>query len=335
MVTGQDAKKAEVTKLKKLIKESPIVGIVNMQNLPMAQLQRMRKKLRDDLTLYMSKKRLIRLALEGLAKDKKDIEKLDKHMKGMPALMLTKENPFRLYAIIQKNKSKAAAKAGQEAPNDITVSAGPTPFAPGPIISELGTFGLKTKVTDGKIEIIEDHVIAKEGDMITPELASLLVRLGIEPMEIGLDLVAIYEDGNIFQKDVLAIDEEEYYNNFVQAENWAFNLAMDAGILNSKTTEQLVQKAFRNSKAVAIEGNIMNNVTTDEILAKAEREMKEIEKNVDFSKVPAPKAEESAKEEVKEEASAEEVKEASVEEKSEEPKAEDKPAEAPVEEKSE
>jgi len=321
MVSGQDAKKAEVAKLKKLIKDSPIVGIVNMQNLPMAQLQRMRKKLRDDLTLYMSKKRLIRLALQGLAKDKKDIEKLDSHMKGMPALMLTKENPFRLYAIIQKNKSKAAAKAGQEAPNDIIVSAGPTPFAPGPIISELGAFGLKTKVTDGKIEIIKDHVIAKEGDVITPELSSLLTRLGIEPMEVGLDLVAIYEDGEIYKKDILAIDEKEYFNNFVQAETWAFNLAMDAGILNSKTTELLIQKAFRSSKAVAIEGNIMNDVTTNEILAKAEREMKEVEKNVDFSKVPEPKAEEPKEEAKTEEkpaeATAEEPKEEATEEKSE------------------
>ncbi len=63
-----------------------------------------------------------------------------------------------------------------------------------------------------------------------------------------------------------------------------------------KTTELLIQKAFRSSKAVAIEGNIMNDVTTNEILAKAEREMKEVEKIVDFSKVPEPKAEEPKEE---------------------------------------
>jgi len=316
MVLGHDAKRAEVEKLKKLIKDSPIVGIVNMQNLPMAQLQRMRKKLRSDLTLYMSKKRLIRLALEDVNKSRKGIDKLDAYMKGMPALMLTKENPFRLYAIIQKNKSKAAAKAGQEAPSDIVVSAGPTPFAPGPIISELGSFGLKTKVTDGKIEIIEERVVAKEGDVISPELASLLMRLGIEPMEVGLDLISVYEDGAIYEKSVLAVDEKEYFNNFIQAETWAFNLAMEAGVLNSKTTELLVQKAFRDSKAVAIEGNIINDVTAGEILAKAEREMKSVESKVDFSKVPEDKKSDSdgsdenkATEEIKEDSSSEDKKE--------------------------
>ncbi|MBW3020279.1 50S ribosomal protein L10 [Candidatus Woesearchaeota archaeon] len=298
MVSGKNAKLEEVKKLKELMSASPIIGIVNMQNLPMAQLQRMRKKLKDDLTIYMSKKRLIKLALEDLKAEKKGLDKLEGFLKGMPALMLTKENPFRLYALLQKNKSKAAAKAGQIAPSDIKVSAGPTPFAPGPIISELGSFGLKTKVNAGKIEIIADKVVVKEGEAISGELASLLMRLGIEPMEIGLDLIGVYEDGSVFGKDVLAIDESEYFNNFVQAETWAFNLAVEAGILNSKTTELLVQKAYRNTRAVSIEANFLTADNADEILGKAERQMKSVESKVDFSKVPEAKAEEPKSSEV-------------------------------------
>ncbi|MBW2998998.1 50S ribosomal protein L10 [Candidatus Woesearchaeota archaeon] len=324
MVSGKNAKVEEVKKIKEMILANPIIGIVNMQNLPMAQLQRMRKKLKDDLTIYMSKKRLIKIALEELKSEKPGIEKLDDLLKGMPALMFTKENPFRLYALLQKSKSKAAAKAGQIAPTDIKVTAGPTPFAPGPIISELGAFGLKTKVSDGKIEITEDKVVVEEGQEITGELASLLMRMGIEPMEIGLDLIGVFEDGSIFGKDVLAIDEEEYFNNFVQAETWAFNLAVEAGILNSKTTELLVQKAYRNTRAVSIEANFLTDDNADEILGKAERQMKSVESNVDFSKVPEAKPEEPAE-------SSEKVEEQKDEEKPEEKAEESAPEEKPEE----
>lgn len=274
------AKKQSVAAVEKLISENPIVGIVNLESLPSAQLQRMRKKLGSQVRLFLTKKRLIKIALENLEKDKPGITKLQEKMRGIPALLFTDENPFKLYSILQKNKSKAAAKAGQVAPNDIKVSAGVTGFAPGPIISELGAFGLKTKVTNGKIEIIKDHIIAKDGDVISPGLASLLTKMGIEPMQIGLDLICVFEDGQIYGKDILAIDEEEYANNFTTAHRWAFNLAIDAGIFTDATTEVLVQKAFRNTKAVALEANIMTDATTDEILAKADRQAKAIKAEV-------------------------------------------------------
>ena len=99
-------------------------------------------------------------------------------------------------------------------------------------------------------------------------------------MEVGLDLVCVFEDGQIYGKDILAIDEEEYANNFTTAHRWAFNLAIDAGIFTDATTEVLVQKAFRNSKAVALEANILTDATTDEILAKADRQAKALKAEV-------------------------------------------------------
>jgi len=274
------AKKESVAAVEKLVSENPIVGIINLEGLPAAQLQRMRKKLGSKVRLFLTKKRLMKIALENVEKEKPGITKLAEKMRGIPALLFTDENPFKLYSILQKNKSKAAAKPGQISPNDIKVSAGMTNFAPGPIISELGSFGLKTKVTDGKIEIIKDHIVAKEGDEISAGLASLLVKMGIEPMEVGLDLVCVFEDGQIYGKDILAIDEEEYANNFTTAHRWAFNLAIDAGIFTDATTEVLVQKAFRNSKAVALEANILTDATTDEILAKADRQAKALKAEV-------------------------------------------------------
>ncbi|MBT3304512.1 50S ribosomal protein L10 [Candidatus Woesearchaeota archaeon] len=331
-MSNQDEKKKLVKKVEELLKGSPVVGIVNMHALPTAQLQRMREKLRGSVDLFLTKKRLIRFALENVKAEKKGIEGLEEFLKGIPALLLSNDNPFKVFSVLQKNKSKAAAKGGQIAPNDIKIPAGMTQFTPGPIISELGAFGLKTKVSDGKIEILEDAVVVKEGEEITQEIAGLLSKMGIEPMEIGLDLVAVYEAGQIYKKDVLAIDETEYANNFTQAQSWAFNLAVEAGIMTTETTELMIQKAAREVKALALEANILTDETKEEILAKAEAHGQAVGKDLNLpakdavkeDKPEEAKKEEPVKEDPKEEPAKEEKKEAVEEPKKEEAKEEAK-----------
>ncbi|MEK6900311.1 MAG: hypothetical protein AABX05_04260 [Nanoarchaeota archaeon] len=183
---------------------------------------------------------------------------------------------------MQKNKSEAPAKAGQIAPRDIIVKAGPTSFAPGPIISELAAVGIKTKVNAGKLEIIQDTKVAKEGDVITPKLAETLKRLDIKPMEIGLNLVAVWEDGLLFDAKQLHIDEKEYAQNITQAASWAMNLAVEAAYTTKETTDLLLQKAFREAKAVGIEYAILSKETADEILAKSEREALSVKKEANL-----------------------------------------------------
>src|SRR3989344_2860778 len=261
MVSQQ--KKQLVQQLIKDIDQYPIVGVLNLQNLPAQQLQAMRAMLKQKgVKLSMTKKKLLELALDQ-SKQK---------IKGMPALLFTKDNPFALNVLIERNKSEAPAKAGQTAPRDIVVKAGPTSFAPGPIISELAAVGIKTKVNAGKLEVIQDTTVAKEGDIISPKVAETLKRLDIKPMEVGLNLVAVWEEGLVFDAKQLHIDEKEFVQNVTQAASWAMNLAVEAAYLTTETTEILLQKAFREAKVVGVEYAIMNKETSDEILARSERQ---------------------------------------------------------------
>lgn len=273
-------KKAVIKKIQELAKKYPIIGVLNMHSLPAAQLARMKAQLRKDVEMLMTKKSLILLALDKLKESKKGIEGLEKALPQMPALIFTKENPFTIFKTIKKNKSKAPAKAGQLAPFDIIVPAGPTPFAPGPILSELSMLGIKAGVEGGKVVVKQDCTVCKQGQPIKPALASMLARLGIEPMEIGLDLVAIYEGGTIYSKAVLDIDETKFMNDLTTAASWAFNLAIEASYPSKDTTEPLLQKAFREAKAVALEGGIMEPELMEELLAKAEREAMSLQSEI-------------------------------------------------------
>ncbi len=253
------------------VKEYPIVGVVNLESLPAQQLQVMRSTLRKKgVEIVMARKRLLSKSLAD--SHKTNIDQLAQKIKGMPALIFSKDNPFSLYGTIQKNKSEAPAKAGQIAPRDIVVKAGATNFAPGPIISELAAVGIKTKVDAGKLAILADVTVAKEGATISAKLAETLKRLDIKPMEIGLDLVAVWENGLVFGAKDLHIDEAEFTQKIVDAARWAVNLAVEAAYPADEVVEILVQKAFRDAKAVGVEAAVMTEETRDAILAKSEAE---------------------------------------------------------------
>ncbi len=275
MVSEQ--KKQLVQQLVQDIDQYPIVGVVNLQNLPAQQLQVMRSMLKGKgVKLSMTRKKLLELALNQSKKE--NIQNLKQKIKGMPALLFTKDNPFALNSLIEKNKSEAPAKSGQTAPRDIVIKAGPTSFAPGPIISELAAVGIKTKVNAGKLEIIQDVIVAKEGSVISSKLAETLKRLDIKPMEVGLNLVAVWEGGLVFDARQLHIDEKEYAQNITQAASWAMNLAVEAAYPTAETMELLVQKAFREAKAVSVEYAILTPETVEEILARSEREALSVKK---------------------------------------------------------
>ncbi len=262
-------KKDIIAKIEKFGKEYPIIAILNMEGLPASTLLKVKKQLKGKVELVMTRKTLLQRGLSNLKLNKGD-EVIGK-LKGMPALMFTKENPFALYKIIKKSKQPAAAKPGQIAPKDLMIQKGPTPFTPGPVISEFAALGVKAGVEGGKVAVKEDKVVVKEGEVIKPNVASMLARLGIEPMEIGLDVACVYEKGTIFDKKVLDVDEKQFMANLTGAAMAGLNLAVEIGYTNKDTIALLITKAVRNSRAVGIEANILAPEILGDVLAKAER----------------------------------------------------------------
>jgi large subunit ribosomal protein L10 len=241
-------KKEKVEELAKLFEQYPAIGLINMEHLPASQLQKMRSQLREDLLIVMSKKNLMKLAMEK--SKKKGLAELDKYLEGMPCLIFTKNSPFRIALKLKRSKTMAAAKPGQTAPRDLTILAGPTPFSPGPVLGELGQMGIKAGVDKGKIVVKEDKLVAKKGEKITQKTAAILQKFGIEPMEIGLNLVAFYEDGIVYNTEVLDIDDKKTKEQLARAASWAVNLAMEASYPTKETISMLVGKAYRQASSV-------------------------------------------------------------------------------------
>ncbi|MCQ2976934.1 MAG: 50S ribosomal protein L10 [archaeon] len=266
-------KKDEVKELKGLIVDSDVVGIVNLLNIPAKQLQEMRKNLKGKATIRLSKINLMNLALEDCKDERADIEGLSEFMEGQPALVCTDMNPFRLYKILEDSKTSAPAKAGAIASDDIVVPAGDTGFQPGPFLGELQQIGVPAKIDKGKIVVSKDTVVVKAGEEVSKAVAATLTRMDIKPMEVGMDLKAVYEDGSIFKADLLAIDEEETIADIQNAFTKAFNLSVFTAFPTDETISAIIGSAHSKAFNVGIEAAIMNSKTSDMLIGLANAKM--------------------------------------------------------------
>ncbi|OED30669.1 50S ribosomal protein L10 [Methanosphaera sp. WGK6] len=266
-----DWKKEKVAELEDLTNAHEIVGIVNLADIPAKQLQTMRKSLGDKAILKMSRKNFIKIALENA--EKEVVEDLSNYLEGQPAMVFTETNPFKLFKILEDSKTEAPAKAGSIAPADIVVPAGDTSFPPGPILGELQQAGIPAKIDKGKIVVTDDATVVEEGNEIPKNVADILTKLEIHPMEVGIDLLAVCEGDTIYTADVLAIDEEETIQIIATAYQSALNLSVYAGIYNSESTPVIIQNAARDALNLAINANILTSETTDKILSKAYLQM--------------------------------------------------------------
>ncbi|MBI4019710.1 MAG: 50S ribosomal protein L10 [Candidatus Aenigmarchaeota archaeon] len=253
-----------VKEVREMVSQYPVIGVLNMHKLPGKQLHDMRNKLRGEVMIRVVKKRLITRIFEG----GNGMASLGKYITGEPALLMTRMNPFRLARLLSESKSTAAAKPGDIAPREIIVRAGPTPFPPGPIIGEFQRAKIPAKVDGDKISIKEDTVVAKEGQVIEKPLADMLAKLGIEPIEIGLNLVAVYDNGTIYTRDVLFIPQEKYLSDLRQGANSAFNLTLNMGYYTRENIRLFLGRAYREAMAVAMESGMITKETIGPLLAK-------------------------------------------------------------------
>lgn len=266
-------KKEEVKELKGLIDSHEVIGIVNLLNIPARQLQKMRQSLKGKAIIRMSKKNLIDLAFKDCNDKKENIIGLSNHMDGQPAIVFTDMNPFKLFKILEDSKTSAPAKEGNIPDSDIVVPEGDTGFEPGPLLGELQQVGIPAKIDKGKIVVSKDHVVVEAGEVVSKQVASMLTRLDIQPMEVGIDLQAAYEEESVYTSDLLTIDEEKTLADVQSAFSQAFNLSVNAGIPTKETIVAIIQNANSKSVNLAMNASVLTSETTEPLIALANAKM--------------------------------------------------------------
>jgi len=263
-----EKKKQELVKLKETLEKYPVIGIIDLFKMPSKQLQDIRKSLRKEVLIKMSKKGLISLALKDV-KNKKNIEKLNEIKINEPGLILTQMEPFKLFRILKSNKSLTYAKENDIAPDDLMIRAGATKLLAGPAIGELQRLKIPAMIKEGKIHVREDTTVVKKGELISSQLAGLLKKLDIQPILIGINLLAVWEDEIIYGKEVLDVDEKLYAKKISDAYISALNLAVNVGYLTKDSIKILIQKAFLEAKNLGVNAGIFDKDIINDLVMKA------------------------------------------------------------------
>ena len=213
-----------VEEIANLIKSSRSVIIVSIKNLPANQFQIIKKKLRENAVIKVIKKSIMIRVIDKI--EKGTIKNFKKYLGEDQAFIFSNLDPFELSAVLSKNKSKGRAKIGQIVNEDVVIEPGPTELVPGPIISELSGLGLKFAIEDGKINIKERKVILKAGEKVGEAEASLMAKLDMKPVAIGLEPIVAYDSKEDKIYEDIKIDQEKTLEELKTSYGKAFALLL-------------------------------------------------------------------------------------------------------------
>jgi large subunit ribosomal protein L10 len=280
-----DEKSSEVEAIKGILKEHKSIGIASLKKVRASQLQEIKKSMAGKVYLRVLKNTLMKLAIEEM--NQADLKKLEVYLDGSNVYLFTDLNPFKLALLLERGKVKTTAKSGDIAAMDVVVPAGNTGQAPGPIISQLNSVGLPTRIESGSVWVSKDTLVVRRGEEIHEQLAGVLSKLGIKAVELGISMRAVFDDGLMITGDQLKVDVDATRRSVEQSNQEAFALAMGISFPTKDTIKPLLQNAHQKAIALAVGAAIPIKETIGDLIRKAEAEMTSLNGAVEKAKPKA------------------------------------------------
>jgi len=256
----------EVEELVDLIKKHKVIGLAYLEGLPTAQLQQIRKRLRGKVVFRVTKNTLMKLALRKAGIENEDLFKL---LHGQNLILFTNLNPFELALLLEEQKTYTYYKPGDIADQEIIIPAGNTGLSPGPILSTFSKLKIPIRMQGNTIWVAKDTKVAKPGDKISEELASILQKLGIALKEVRIRVKAVYEDGLVIPGDQLKLDLNEYRGNIIRAYLNALALGSEIAWDVPEALELAIRKAFLRALTLSAEAGFVTPENAEYVLTRA------------------------------------------------------------------
>jgi len=254
--------------LQELPKKYKVLALVRMEKVRASQILPLRKKLREDVEFVSIKDKVAQKALENV--DVPGIKDIVSKLTGQCLFMFTNMSPFKLNVLLAKNKIMLPARGGDIASVDVVVPAKNTGIAPGPMLTEFKNAKIPTKIDQGTIWITKDTIPAKKGEVISEQLAALLGKMDIKPVEAGIVLESALEEGLVYAKEDMIIDVEQFAQEIVQAHQEAISLSVEIAYVTPENVEQILAKAAQSARSVSVESGFLTDETKEQILQKGQ-----------------------------------------------------------------
>jgi len=237
-------------KMQGLLDEFPKCFIVGADNVGSRQMQQIRMALRGQAVVLMGKNTMMRKAIRRHLENNAALEKLLPFIKGNVGLVFTKEDLSEVSRVIKENKVAAPAKAGAIANLDVSVPAQCTVLGPEKT-SFFQALSIQTKITKGTIEILNDVKLIKIGDKVGASEATLLNMLGISPFQYGLEIEMVYDNGTVFELDILNITDDDIRSKFLECVSNVSSLSLAMGYPTLASVPHSLVNGFKNLLSLA------------------------------------------------------------------------------------
>ena len=273
--TSYPKKKTQMyQQLQELPKKYKVLSIIQMQKVRSTQILPLRKILKDDVEFVSIKDKIAKKAFAEM--DVPGIKEIVKELSGQCMLIFTNMSPFKLNVLLAKNKIMMNARSGDIASVDVVVPAKNTGIAPGPMLTEFKNAGIPTKIDQGTIWIAKDSTPVLKGEAISEQLAGILGKLDIKPVEAGISLYTALEDGIKYAEEEMVIDVEKVREQFGQAHKEAVSLSIEAAYITADNISQILGKAAQSARSVSVESGFMTDETKEQILQKADSQARAV-----------------------------------------------------------
>ena len=270
---------AAVDALEGVLLSRPMTAIVGVRGVPAAALQSMRRELRQrGHPIQVATNTSIRHAIEKASKKRPSLGPLLGEVEDQTAVLSTEGNPFSLFQELSRTRSPTPARGGETAPHDIVVPSGATSFKPGADRRRAPARRIPGRDREGKGRPEEGDDDREGGGAISREVAGLLTRLEIFPLEVGLTLRASSTARRSIPPPCSTWTSTPARSDLARAARGALGLAVEIGYTTPETIPLLVTKAHRRALGLALAAGYITKETIEPLFAKAMREAAAVHK---------------------------------------------------------
>ena len=111
---------------------------------------------------------------------------------------------------------------------------------------------IPTKINKGTVEIITPVELIKRGDKVGSSEAALLSKLGIRPFSYGLIVQKVYDNGTVFDPEVLDLTDEDLAQKFASGLSMVASLSLALTYPTLAAAPHMFINAYKNVLAIAV-----------------------------------------------------------------------------------
>ncbi len=257
-----------VEEIKNLLSQYKVLAIASIEGVSSFESKRIYRKLAEyGVLVKLYKNNLMLRALRELGAE--NLDELARYCSGSNVFLFTNMNPFELAKLLETVVEYRFAKPNEVVDFDLELAPGPTDIKPGPSMSLFGKLKIPTQVREGVIWIAKDTKVLKRGDKVTPELGSLLRKLGIRVVPVKVRLKAVYEGGYLYLPEHLKIDYEKFKSDLMAAIGISKTLALELAFPVPELMPELVARAQRIAVELATSVGYITPETVNAAISKA------------------------------------------------------------------